>query len=277
MLIHRLISILAMAGLLSGPLHAATETIRISGSTSVLPIVSEAAKQYRQLHPEIRLTVSGGGSGVGVASVERGTIDIGMASRPLSSAETKRLNSRAQLIPIAHDAVAIAVSKAVYESGVQSLSLQQIAAIYRGEIRNWRELGGLDAPILVIDKEASRGTRHVFASVVLGDPHARARGATIITGSNNEEQAVIARSDQAIGMLSNAWLNDRVRAIAIGEGASALLPTPENISAGRYPIKRDLNILVPTERTAPVAEFVDYLLSEQGQSVVATVGFHPVR
>lgn len=276
-MVLRLLSLLLTAAVSAGSLQAATDTIRVSGSTSVLPIVAEAAKQYRKLHPELRLTVSGGGSGVGVASIERGTIDIGMASRPLSSDEAQRLGRRVTLIPIARDAVAVAVSKAVYESGVQRLSLQQIAAIYRGEIRNWRELGGPDAPILVIDKEASRGTRHVFASVVLGDAHARARGATIITGSNNEEQAVISRSDQAIGMLSNAWLNDRVRAVAVGDEGSALLPTAENVATGRYPIKRDLNILVPTEPAPGVSGFVDYLLSDKGQSVVAAVGFHPVK
>lgn len=276
-MLQRWFTIILFGSLLSGPLSAATVKIKVAGSTSVLPIVAEAAKQYRALHPELILTVSGGGSGVGVANVERGTISIGMASRPLSESEEKRLAEKVKVVPIARDAVAVAVSKAVYESGVKQLSLPQIAAIYRGEVRNWREVGGLDAPILVIDKEASRGTRHVFASVVLGNARARAPGATIITGSNNEEQAVISRSDQAIGMLSNAWLNDRVRAVAVGDGADALLPSSENVAQGRYVIKRDLNLLVPLNSSDEVMEFVDYLLSEQGQSVVQMVGFHSVR
>ncbi len=274
-------AVLLLFGCGAGSLHAAATTtittIKIAGSTTVLPIIAEATKAYRILHPELTLTVSGGGSGAGVASVERGTIDIGMASRPLSHSEALRLNTTTDVIPVARDAVAVAVSKAVYESGVQRLSLSQIAAIYRGEIRNWKVLGGLDAPILVIDKEASRGTRHVFASVVLGNPRARAAGATIITGSNNEEQAVIARSDQAIGMLSNAWLNDRVRAVAVGDGDDAILPTAENVASGRYVIKRDLNILVPKQRSAAVIAFVDFLRSDQGQTIVEAVGFHRVR
>ncbi|VAW89195.1 Phosphate ABC transporter, periplasmic phosphate-binding protein PstS (TC 3.A.1.7.1) [hydrothermal vent metagenome] len=268
---------LSLGVVLAGPLYAATTTIKIAGSTTLLPILSEAAKQYRVSHPDLNLTVSGGGSGMGVANIERGTIDIGMASRPLSEREAERLGDSIDVIPVARDAVAIAVSKAVYESGVTQLSLAQIAAIYRGEIRNWRELGGLDAKILVIDKEASRGTRHVFALVVLGSPGARAPGATIITGSNNEEQSVISRSDQAIGMISNAWLNDRVRAIAVGEGDMAVLPTAENVALGRYVIKRDLNILVPKGSGDEVKEFVAFLRSEQGQAIVQTVGFHSVR
>ncbi|MCF6324263.1 MAG: substrate-binding domain-containing protein [Gammaproteobacteria bacterium] len=271
------IGFLGAGFLLLGPLYAATTTIKIAGSTTLLPILSEAAKQYRVTHPDLSLTVSGGGSGMGVANIERGTIDIGMASRPLSEREAERLGASIDVIPVARDAVAIAVSKAVYKSGVTQLSLAQIAAIYRGEIRNWRELGGLDAKILVIDKEASRGTRHVFATVVLGSARARAPGATIITGSNNEEQSVISRSDQAIGMISNAWLNDRVRAIAVGEGDMAVLPTIENVALGRYMIKRDLNILVPKGSGDEVKGFVAFLRSEQGQAIVETVGFHSVR
>jgi len=266
-----------LAALLVVSLPAAAVTIKVAGSTTVLPILTEAAKQYRVIHPELNLTVSGGGSGMGVANIERGTIDIGMASRPLSKGEAGRIGDATNIIAVARDAVAIAVSKAVYESGVTQLSLSQIAAIYRGEIRNWRELGGLDARILVIDKEASRGTRHVFADVVLGNPRARAAGATIITGSNNEEQSVISRSDQAIGMLSNAWLNDRVRAIAVGEGDAAVLPSADNVANGRYIIKRDLNIIVRKQSSDEVKGFVDFLHSAQGQAIVQTVGFHSVR
>lgn len=255
----------------------AAEQLRVSGSTTVLPIVAEAAKQYRQSHPGLILTVSGGGSGVGVASVGQGLIEIGMASRELTPAEKRRLQGKVKQVAIARDAVAVAVSKEVYEGGVTQLSIPQIAAIYRGEIRNWRELGGPDRPILVIDKEPSRGTRHVFAKVVLGSEKARAPGASIITGSNNEEQAAIANSDKAIGMLSNAWLNDEVRAVAVGEGEAAVLPTLANVALGRYPIQRELNLLLPEQGSAEAAGFVEFLLSDQGQQIVQQVGYLPLR
>ncbi len=254
----------------------ASEQIRVSGSTTVLPIVAEAAKQYRIAHPEVRLTVSGGGSGVGASSVAQGMSEIGMLSRDLTEREKQRLHGKAALLPVARDAVAIAVSKAVYEGGVTQLSLAQIAAIYRGEIKNWRELGGPDARILVIDKEASRGTRHVFAKVVLGSEKARAPGASIITGSNNEEQAAIANSDQAIGMLSTGWLNDQVRALAIGEGSAAVLPTAETIASGAYPISRDLNILVPSDGQPHIDAFVEFLQSDAGRQIVTQVGYLPL-
>ncbi len=255
----------------------ASEQIRITGSTTVLPIVAEAAKHYRQLHPELRLTVSGGGSGVGVASIGQGLAEIGMVSRDLTPKEKQRLYGKTSQVAIARDAVAVAVSRAVYDAGATRLSISQIAAIYRGEIKNWQQLGGPDARILVIDKESSRGTRHVFAKVVLGNEKARASGASIITGSNNEEQAAIANSDQAIGMLSYAWLNDAVRAVAVGEEGEAVLPMPKFVADGSYPIQRDLNLLVSEDGDRLTLGFVDFLLSAEGQKIVQQVGYLPVR
>ncbi len=267
--------LLLLGALLLSPSLMA-EKIRVAGSTTVLPIVAGAAQQYRALNPELTLTVSGGGSGVGVASIGQGKIEIGMASRDLSEREKQRLQGKVREVAVARDAVAIAVSKAVYDAGVTQLTIAQIAAIYRGEIRNWKILGGPDAAILVIDKEASRGTRHVFAKVVLGSEYARAPGASIITGSNNEEQTVIANSDQAIGMLSNAWLNDRVRAVAVVVNGEAVLPSIEHVADGLYPIQRQLNILVSENSSPQVTAFVDFLLSDKGQAVVKEVGYLPV-
>lgn len=274
-MLHRYIAVLLLV--LPALPGVAADKIRVMGSTTVLPIISEAAKQYRMQHPDILLTVSGGGSGVGIASIGQGTADIGMASRSLTEQEKRRLAGKVKVVPVARDAIAVAVSRAVYEGGVSQLSIPQIAAIYRGEIKNWKTLGGPDARILVIDKEPSRGTRHVFAEVVLGNARARAPGASIITGSNNEEQAAIANNDQAIGMLSNAWLNDRVRAVAVGEGSQAVLPTIEHVADGSYPIQRELNILVPVRDDKEINAFVDFLLSKKGQKIVQQVGYLPIR
>jgi len=149
---------LMTAALLLGFSAHAEERIAVVGSTTVLPIVSEAAALYRQSHADLTITVSGGGSGVGVAAMRQGTAQIGMASRNTTHEEQAALDGKVDNIIVASDAVAVVVSKVVYESGVHQLSLQQIAAIYRGKIRNWKDVGGPDARILVIDKEASRGT-----------------------------------------------------------------------------------------------------------------------
>jgi len=256
---------------------ASAITLHAAGSTTVLPVVSTAAMLYHQQHPDVTITVSGGGSGVGIASMIQHTADIGMASRDIDAEEIAKLNGKVEVLTIARDAVAVVVSKAVYVGGVHQLSLKQIAAIYRGKIKNWKVLGGPDAQIFVIDKEASRGTRHVFAEAVLGNAHARAAGASVISGSNNEEQALVAHSNQAIGMLSNAWLNDAVRGVAVGEGDHAVLPDIQHVRDGSYPISRSLHVLLSKKGPSEARDFVNFLLSKQGQDIVRKSGYLSVR
>jgi len=269
--------ILASVGCVAQAPAASAITLHAAGSTTVLPVVSTAATAYHRLHPNVTITVSGGGSGVGIASMIQHTAEIGMASREIDAAEAAKLKGNVDVLTIAKDAVAVVISKAVYIGGIHQLSLGQIADIYRGKIKNWKALGGPNAQILVIDKEASRGTRHVFAEAVLGDAHARAPGASVISGSNNEEQSLVAHSNQAIGMLSNAWLNDAVRGIAVGEGSKAVLPDIQHVRDGSYPISRGLHILLPKNASAEARDFADFLLSKDGQSIVRQSGYLSVR
>ncbi len=255
----------------------AGKSVRAVGSTTVMPFVSKAAGSYKKIIPDLRITISGGGSGVGIASIINGMAEIGMASREPSPEEMAKLAGKVDIIPVAKDAVAVVVSKAVHVGGVTSLTLSQVADIYRGKITNWKELGGPDSKIVVIDKEAGRGTRHVFAKAVLGSAHARAKGATIISGSNNEEKTIISKSDRAIGMLSNGWLDDKARAVAISIDNRDVLPTIENVKNGSYPISRNLNVIVRKDASDSVKAFVQYLLSPEGQSIARAVGYLPVR
>jgi len=255
----------------------AAETVHAVGSTTVMPIMSNAATAFHKAHSKITITISGGGSGVGIASMIQHSAQIGMASRETTPEELSQLGAEVENIVIARDAVAVVVSKAVYLGGITHLSLAQIAQIYRGEITNWKQLGGPDAKILAIDKEASRGTRHVFAEAVLGSAHARAPGASLISGSNNEEQAIVARSNQAIGMLSNAWLNDQVRGIAIDVDGVGISPTIEQIRNGRYPISRGLHVLIAKNASPATHAIINFLLSKAGQEIVKQAGYLPIR
>ena len=181
-------------------------------------------------------------------------------------------------IAIGRDAVAPVISSEIYDTGVNSLTLTEIAAIYRGDIDNWKEVGGPDKAIFVIDKESSSGTRQTFMKVVMGNSKAPAKGADLVIGSNNEEQTAITQSDSAIGMLSHAWFNDNVKGIAIEmEDGKLITPTLDMISSGSFPITRDLNIIIRDDITPETQEFVDYLLSERGQSFVSASGYIPVK
>ena len=218
--------------------------IQIVGSTTVLPVASRSAEKFMETS-QIRILVNSGGSGVGIHSVVQGRADIGMASRGISIDEKKRFEkSRLIIHPVGLDAVACVVSTEIYQAGVKHLTPRQIAAIYMGEIRNWKEVGGPDRKIVVVDKERHRGTRHVFMQYIFGNASQRTPGTLLVTGSNNEEQAKIAQSDSAIGMLSFAWINEEVKAVSLQRSREkSFCRHGKRFRQGRYPIVRKLNFI----------------------------------
>ncbi len=249
--------------------------IRVAGSTTVLPIVSRAAERFQARNTSIKITVNAGGSGVGIHGAGTRRLDIGFASREITPQESNRYASLHTTV-IGRDAVACAVSSEIFHSGVRSLSKQQIGDIYLGKITNWQQVGGPDRTIIVIDKETHRGTRHVFMQYLFGKSNVRAPGARLVTGSNNEEQAKIAQSYAAIGMLSIAWINDDVVGIGLQEGRQVIQPTLDNVRNGRFPIARNLNLITAGKPAGAVKQFIDYLLSEEGQQLVTDSGYIPI-
>ena len=252
-----------------------TDKISIAGSSTVLPVVATAADKYREKHPDVKLIVNAGGSGVGISQLGQGQIDIGMMSRDIHSSEIDRFHDATfNVHKIARDAVVVVVSSEIYDAGITELSKQDIAAIYTGDISNWSELGGPDREIFVIDKEASRGTRQVFMNYVLGNKDAIAKGADIVLGSNNEEQTALVQSDAAIGMLSLAWLNEDVKGLSlkISEDES-VEPTLENVRNGLFPIVRDLIVVTKEDVSQEALNFIHFLQTPTGQEIVSQSGY----
>ncbi|MCR4289348.1 MAG: phosphate ABC transporter substrate-binding protein [Candidatus Scalindua sp.] len=251
------------------------ETIMVSGSTTVLPVVSKAAEQFRLRYPDVNIVVNAGGSGVGINLLGERQIQIGMASRNITRNEIEKYaDVHFVTHPIGKDAVAPVVSSEIYDARVKALTIAQIAGIYKGEIRNWSEVGGPDREILVVDKEKSRGTRHVFMKIIMGDKEAEAPGADLVLGSNNEEQTAIAQSGSAIGMLSNAWLNSDVKGLSIilNDGET-IAPTLENIINGKFPITRELLLITDGKPQGKTEEFIDFIKSPDGQKIVEQAGY----
>ncbi len=265
--------VVACVGLNTGCSEKAS--IHVGGSSTVLPVVSRAAEMFTMRHGDIQIIVNAGGSGVGINQVGEGKIEIGMTSRDITAIErAKYPHTTFVTHSIGKDAVVPVVSSEVYAAGVRALSLAEIGQIYRAEITNWRQVGGPDREILVIDKEKSRGTRHVFMQAVLGDKEAAAPGADLVVGSNNEEQTALVQSDAAIGMLSNGWLNDDVKGLAIEmPGGGLVEPTLENIRSGRFPITRDLLLITNGKPEGTVKRFIDFVLSAEGQNIVEAAGY----
>jgi phosphate transport system substrate-binding protein len=250
------------------------ETIHIDGSTTVLPVVTKAADLFKESNPDVTIIINGGGSGVGVNMVGEKKVELGMISRDVEEEEKKKFPDINFIVyPIGRDAVVPVVSSEVYDGGVKSLSFEQIKAIYLGNIKNWKELGGPDREILVIDKEKSRGTREVFAEKVLGNKKADAPGAKLVLGSNNEEQTAVIQSDAAIGMLSNAWLTKDVKGLAIKTNEGVIEPSMENIVNNKYPIERNLSVITNGEATGKLKEFIEFLKGTAGQKIVEESGY----
>lgn len=251
------------------------EAIKISGSTTVLPVVSNVAEEFKQRVPETTIIVNAGGSGVGINQLGEGEVEIGMASREITKEEIEKYKG-IQLNPISigKDAVVPAVSSEIYDAGIKALTIEQLGLIYKGKITNWKQVGGPDKEILCVDKEKSRGTRHVFMKVVLGDKEAETPGADLVLGSNNEEQTALVQSDSAIGMLSNAWLNNDVKGLSIVmPNGNVIEPTLENIVNGSFPITRDLFIITKGQPKGTIKEFVDFILGPEGQKKVEEAGY----
>ena len=252
--------------------------IEIVGSTTVLPIASRAAERFEKFKSShrLRILVNAGGSGVGIHSVARGRSDIGMTSREITQSERKRFEgSHLKVHTVGLDAVACVVSSEVYDAGVHDLTRQQIRDIYLGKIKNWKDVGGPDQKIVVVDKERHRGTRHVFMNFIFGNPIPKTPGTLLVTGSNNEEQAKIAQSDSAIGMLSYAWINDEVKAIAIRDGNNVVIPTRETIRKRNYPIVRNLSFITAGEPDGEVKAFLEFVKSPEGQQMIEESGYIP--
>jgi len=246
----------------------------VVGSTSALPFVAICAEEFNSRQDDLSVSVTGSGTGVGIKSLASGISDIAMASRGVKVEEVEIYGDRFESFPIAIDAVCIAVSRDVYDSGVKEISRDQLLSIYNGEIDSWKDLGGPDEPIVAIAREEGSGTRDVFNEIVMGRYDHETPGADSYRGSNAEVWAAIVSGEGAIGYLSlNYAKGGEVRAIAY-EG---VLPSTETVKDGSYPLARTLYMYTEGEPDENEKAFLEFVLGERCQSIAEDLGFVPVR
>lgn len=239
-------------------------SITISGSTSVMPLSEELGQAFMDEYPDVKINVAGGGSSAGIKAAQEGTADIGASSRELTESEQKNLH----VYEIARDGIAIVVNP---ENPVTDLSLSQVAQIFAGEITNWKQVGGPDAPISVVTREDGSGTRDAFEEIVLGEGQ-RIQATAIIQNSTGAIINTINIDPNAIGYISIGSINDYVKPIKI----DGVEPTEENVKTGNYRISRPFLYLTKEEPTGVVKAFIDWVLSPEGQEIVGEE-FIPVK
>jgi phosphate transport system substrate-binding protein len=239
--------------------------IDIAGGTAHIPVMKEAAEQIMKANPKIRITVAGGGSGVGVQKVGEGLVDIGNAGRPLTPAEISKYGLKT--FPFAIDGVAVAVNP---QNPVGALTSQQVRDIFAGKVKNWQEVKGPNAPIHLFTRDEASGTRETFWEKLLmkGSIDAKAN----IVASNGAMKLALAQAPQAIGYLGIGFVDAKVKAIKL-DGAE---PTQENAKSGAYKVTRQLFMNTKGEPQPLVKAFIDYIKGPAGTKIIQKSGFIPL-
>lgn len=252
-------------------------TVTIKGSDTLVILAQKWAEQYMAAHPETKIQVTGGGSGIGFAALQNKTTDIANASRPIKAAERaaciRSSGKNPREYKVALDGLSIYTHR---ENPVSELSIDQLREIFAGKTRNWKEVGGSDAPIIVYSRENSSGTYEFFKENVLKGQDFAA-GAQTMPGTAALLQAVV-KDKRAIGYGGAAYGHDaKVLKVKKTAESAAVEPTEENVVSGKYPIWRYLyNYLNPDKDKGEIASYLAWVRSAAGQKVVKDVGYYPL-
>ncbi len=239
--------------------------IDIAGGTAHIPVMTQAARDIMTFNPRVRITVAGGGSGVGVKQVGEGLAQIGNTGRPLKPDEIGKYGL--VTFPFAIDGVAVAVHPS---NPVKSLTKEQVAAIYTGAVTDWKDLGGKPGAIDVYGREDGSGTRETFQDKLLGKVTQSASVNTV--SSNGAMKTAIAHDERAVGYVGIGHLDATIAGVAI----DGHVPSQENAASGEYPVVRDLFMNTKGEPTGLTAAFVDYIYSEPGAKIIEKSGYIPL-
>ncbi|MCL0085654.1 phosphate ABC transporter substrate-binding protein [Thermodesulfovibrionales bacterium] len=247
----------------------AGERLVVAGSTTVLPIVSEASAPFMERHPDIRVSVRGGGSSAGIAAFIDGVIDIATSSRPMTEAEIKRAREKG-IDPLRHAIAGVGNAIIVHPANpVSNLSSEQIKGIFTGEIVDWREVGGSPKEIVVV--RCDHGPYHMLRKLMLEGQEVRPDA--LIRGPNVGVGREVAGTEGAIGTIAMGFLGPATKAVTID--GTAL--TTETVRDGTYPLTILLYLYTDGVPAGAVKAFVDFMLSAEGQRIVYASGFVPVK
>jgi len=251
--------------------------LKVSGSTTVLPIAQKAAEAYMATHPNADIQVTGGGSGVGVQQIGEKSVDIGMSSRELSATEKTKYPALVRTV-IAKDGIAIIVNPA---NEITVISAETAANIYTGKISKWTEVLGGNVPntnnqIVVVGRDSASGTREFFdkdgAGILKGAAPIKSM---LEKNSNGAITQTIAQTPGAIGYVSIGFVDKSVKALPIwwNDPNKAVSPTKGNVLDRSYPVNRELFMFTNGQPTGLAKDYIDFILSPDGQKIVDEEGY----
>ncbi|MDP2858031.1 MAG: phosphate ABC transporter substrate-binding protein [Bacillota bacterium] len=236
-------------------------SITVAGSTSVQPFVELLSEEFAKQHNDLVVNVQGGGSSAGIQAAIAGAAEIGMSSRDLKPAE-KELKQ----FLIARDAIAVIVHP---ENPLRSIDLDTLRKIFTGSITSWDQLGWAPKPVTVISREEGSGTRGAFDELVMRT--AEVWPGCLVQDSNGSVRVTVAQDRYSIGYISLGLADESVRTLSL----DAVEPTFDNASSGKYPLVRPFLFVLKNEPQGLAKQFIDYVLSEEGQKILREEGLVP--
>jgi phosphate transport system substrate-binding protein len=267
---------LALVAALSLAPALAQAAVTVKGSDTMVILAQRWAETYMKRNAGKKVQVTGGGSGTGIAALVNGTTDIANSSRPIKRDEAAKVRDRHGVLPaetaVAKDGVALYVNEA---NGVSQLTVEQLRAIYQGDVTSWKQVGGADAPIVLYSRENSSGTYVFFKDNVLKGEDFAASAQTL-PGTAAVVNAV-SREKNGIGYGGAAYAKGVKELKVTGQDGQGYLPSAENVRSGKYPLSRPLFVYTRGQATGEAKDFIDFCLSGEGQSIVTTVGYFPVK
>lgn len=265
----RRLSIVSLAAVLAlgVMVPARAERIVIEGSTTVLPIAQRAAEEFMDRDSNADISVRGGGSGVGIASLIEGTCDIADSSRAIKDAELEMAvgkggNPTANVI--AMDGIAVIVNAA---NPVSKLSKDQVKKIYTGKVSDWSDVGNGSGKIVVVSRDSASGTFEAFAELALDKQ--KVRKDALMEASNQAVASVVAQTPGAIGYVGLAYIGSGVKAVEL----DGVAPSKSTVVSKKYPLSRPLFMYTNGKPKGAVKEFIDFVLSPKGQKLVDEEGY----
>ena len=256
--------------------------IQNKGSDTMVNLALAWAETYGQIHPEVQIAVTGGGSGTGIAALINGTVDMANASRPIKGEERTAAEGNG-VEPVEHVVALDAIAVVVHPGNpVDGLTIPELSDIFAGKITNWQEVGGEDRPIVLLSRESNSGTHVFFLEEVVrqgrSDDETLFSPDTLLMPSSEGISAEVRQNPNAIGYdgLGYVTADQKVVAVAVADGQPYVLPAIDTVKDGSYPIARDLYVYTIGQPQGAILAYLEWIMGPEGQEIVKELGFVPL-